>query len=171
MTDSCKNCIEQPIGPIICKAMAPTLKSGWKASTEYSELSVDNSPSLLENRSAQENRAVSHFINAMLPPNFTLCIGVIPSHTMAKEFFDAIKARCCPGNHFQKLKVMRDLVNMLVDNGSGQPRTKSVVILSIRKTFAMFKKLGVEADKLEGLLAQAACHAPLPSIRWLSINS
>ncbi|MBW0482318.1 hypothetical protein O181_022033 [Austropuccinia psidii MF-1] len=62
-----------------------------------SELSVNDSPSLLKNHSPQENRAISHFIDATLPPDFALCIGVILSYTTAKEFFDT-KTRCCPGN-------------------------------------------------------------------------
>ncbi|MBW0517472.1 hypothetical protein O181_057187 [Austropuccinia psidii MF-1] len=135
-----------------------------------SELSVDDSPSLLENCSPQENRAISHFIDATLPPDFALCIGVVPSRTTAKEFFDAIKARCCPGNCFQKLKVVRNLLGMLIENGSGQLKPNSTVILTLRKSFALFKKLGVEEDELKGLLAQAACHAP-PTLDQLVTSS
>ncbi|MBW0488630.1 hypothetical protein O181_028345 [Austropuccinia psidii MF-1] len=124
------------------------------------ELSVDNLPSSLENRSPQENRAISHFIDATLPPNFALCIGVVLACTTAKEFFDVIKARCCPGNCFQKLKVARDMLNLLVENGSGQPKPNSTIVLLLCKSFAIFKKLGIDADELEGLLAQAVCHAP-----------
>ncbi|MBW0585988.1 hypothetical protein O181_125703, partial [Austropuccinia psidii MF-1] len=36
----------------------------------------------------------------------------------------------------------------------------ATLILTLCQTFAIFKKLGVEADELEGLLAQAAFHAP-----------
>ncbi|MBW0484399.1 hypothetical protein O181_024114 [Austropuccinia psidii MF-1] len=125
-----------------------------------SELSVDNTPSLLENRSPQENRAILHFIDVTIPPDFSLCIGVIPACTSSKDFFDAIKARCCPRNCFQKLKVVRDLLGVLIENGAGQPQSNTTIILTLRRAFAMFKKLGVDADKLEGLLAQAACHAP-----------
>ncbi|MBW0498966.1 hypothetical protein O181_038681 [Austropuccinia psidii MF-1] len=73
-----------------------------------SEMSVDDSPSL------QENRAISHFIDTSIPPNFALCIGIVPSRTLAKTIFDAIKARCCPGSCFHKLKVVQDLLQMLV---------------------------------------------------------
>ncbi|MBW0476559.1 hypothetical protein O181_016274 [Austropuccinia psidii MF-1] len=125
-----------------------------------SELLVDDTPSLLVNRSPQENRAILHFIDATIPPNFALCIGVIPARTSSKDFFDAIKARCCPGNRFQKLKVVRDLLGVLIENGAGQPQSNTTIILTLRTAFAMFKKLGVDADDLEGLLAQAACHAP-----------
>ncbi|MBW0512084.1 hypothetical protein O181_051799 [Austropuccinia psidii MF-1] len=52
------------------------------------------------------------------------------------------------------------MLSMLVKNGSGAPRPNNVLVLLLRHMFAMFKKLGVEADELEGLLAQAACHAP-----------
>ncbi|MBW0475827.1 hypothetical protein O181_015542 [Austropuccinia psidii MF-1] len=38
--------------------------------TLYSEVLVDNNLLLLESRSPQENRAISHFINAAIPPNF-----------------------------------------------------------------------------------------------------
>ncbi|MBW0464764.1 hypothetical protein O181_004479 [Austropuccinia psidii MF-1] len=40
------------------------------------------------------------------------------------------------------------------------PRPNNMLALLIRCTFAMFKKLGIEANELEGLLAQAAFHAP-----------
>ncbi|MBW0496778.1 hypothetical protein O181_036493 [Austropuccinia psidii MF-1] len=33
-------------------------------------------------------------------------------------------------------------------------------LATLCQTFTIFKKLGVEADELEGLLAQAVCHAP-----------
>ncbi|MBW0464641.1 hypothetical protein O181_004356 [Austropuccinia psidii MF-1] len=46
---------------------------------------------------------------------------------------------------------------------------KCTVILSLRKSFAIFKKLGVDGDELEGLLAQAACH-PLASLDRVSFN-
>ncbi|MBW0460302.1 hypothetical protein O181_000017 [Austropuccinia psidii MF-1] len=128
-----------------------------------SEHSVNDSPSLLENSSPQENRVVSHFINVTLPSDFSLFIVIISSHMTAKEFFDTIREICFPGNHFQKLKVVCDLVDILIKNGLGQQKTNSTVI---RKTFAMFKKLAVEADKLEGLLAQTACHTPLLLIKW-----
>ncbi|MBW0473636.1 hypothetical protein O181_013351 [Austropuccinia psidii MF-1] len=95
----------------------------------------------------------------MLPPDFALCIGIVPAHTTAKEFFNAIKARCCPGNQFQKLKVICNLLDVLVENGAVQPKPNSTIILTLCRTFAIFKKLGIKADELEGLLAQAACHA------------
>ncbi|MBW0495643.1 hypothetical protein O181_035358 [Austropuccinia psidii MF-1] len=125
-----------------------------------SEHLADDRPSLLDNCSPQENRAISHFIDTMLPPDFALCIGIVPACAMEKEFFGTIKARCCPGNHFQKLQVVRDLLDLLVENSAGQHKPNSTVILSLRKTFAIFKKLGVDGDKLEGLLAQAVCHPP-----------
>ncbi|MBW0461136.1 hypothetical protein O181_000851 [Austropuccinia psidii MF-1] len=78
-----------------------------------SEFSVNDSLSLLENRPLQENRAISHFINTTLPPHFALCIGVVPSCTTPKEFFDTIKTRCFLGNHSQKLKVVRNLLGIL----------------------------------------------------------
>ncbi|MBW0467033.1 hypothetical protein O181_006748 [Austropuccinia psidii MF-1] len=63
-----------------------------------SEALVDDSPSLLDGQSPQENQAISHFIDASIPHDFALCIGVIPSQVTARDFFDAIKARCCPGS-------------------------------------------------------------------------
>ncbi|MBW0464103.1 hypothetical protein O181_003818 [Austropuccinia psidii MF-1] len=96
-----------------------------------SEMSVDDSPSLLDNRSPQENQAISHFIDASIPPAFTLCIGVVPSHTLAKIFFKAIKARCCPGSRFQKLKVVQDLLQLLVKNASGDPKPNTSIVLSL----------------------------------------
>ncbi|MBW0501191.1 hypothetical protein O181_040906 [Austropuccinia psidii MF-1] len=52
------------------------------------------------------------------------------------------------------------MLGMLVKNVSGAPQPNKVLVLSLRRTFAMFKKLGIEADEFEGLLAHAACHAP-----------
>ncbi|MBW0473018.1 hypothetical protein O181_012733 [Austropuccinia psidii MF-1] len=104
--------------------------------------------------------AISHFIDATIPPNFALCIGVILARTSSKDFFNSIKVRCCPGNRFKKLKVVRDLGSVLIENGAGQPQSNTTIILTLRRAFAMFRKLGVDANELEGLLAQAACHAP-----------
>ncbi|MBW0557114.1 hypothetical protein O181_096829, partial [Austropuccinia psidii MF-1] len=83
-----------------------------------------------------------------------------PARKTAKDFFDAIKARCCPGNCFQKLKVVCDLLGVLIENGAGHPQPNTTLILTLCRTFAMFKKLGVDTNELEGLLAQAVCHAP-----------
>ncbi|MBW0488838.1 hypothetical protein O181_028553 [Austropuccinia psidii MF-1] len=66
-----------------------------------SKLSVDDSPSLLNGRSPQENRDIPHFVDMSIPHDFALCVGVIPSQTTAKDFFEAIKVQC-----FQKLKVV-----------------------------------------------------------------
>ncbi|MBW0582746.1 hypothetical protein O181_122461 [Austropuccinia psidii MF-1] len=134
-----------------------------------SKLLAYNCSSLLENQSPQENRAILHFIDAKIPPDYALFIGVVPAHTTAQEFFDAIKARCCPGNCFQKLKVVCDLLDVLVENGAGQPKLNTTLILTLFRTFAIFQKLGVEADKLEGLLAQAVCHAP-PNLGQVAFN-
>ncbi|MBW0532580.1 hypothetical protein O181_072295 [Austropuccinia psidii MF-1] len=49
---------------------------------------------------------------------------------------------------------------MLVKNGSGTPQPNNVLVLLLCCTFVLLKKLGLEADELEGLLAQASCHAP-----------
>ncbi|MBW0552967.1 hypothetical protein O181_092682 [Austropuccinia psidii MF-1] len=83
---------------------------------------------------------------------------VIPSRSTAKEFFHAIKAQCCPGSRFHKLKVVRELLCILV--ASDANTTNTSIVLSLCCTFAMFKKLGIEADELKGLLAQATCWAP-----------
>ncbi|MBW0538687.1 hypothetical protein O181_078402, partial [Austropuccinia psidii MF-1] len=137
----------------------------WVASLNHvlcvafnSKASIEDSPSLLDGRSPQENRAISHFIAASIPHDFALCMGVIPSRSMAKEFFDAIKARCCPGSRFHKLKVVRELLRILVASASNTTNTS--IVLSLCRTFAMFKKLGIKADELKGLLAQATCRAP-----------
>ncbi|MBW0522754.1 hypothetical protein O181_062469 [Austropuccinia psidii MF-1] len=125
-----------------------------------SKASVEDSPSLLDGQLPQENRAISHFIDMSIPHDFTLCIGIIPLHAREKQFFHAIKARCCMGSRFQKLKVIQDLLQMLVDNRSNTPKSNKSIILPLRRTFAMFKKLGIEANKHKGLLAQATCHTP-----------
>ncbi|MBW0549177.1 hypothetical protein O181_088892 [Austropuccinia psidii MF-1] len=124
------------------------------------EMSVDASPSLLNNCLPQENHAISHFIGASIPHYFALCIGIVPSSMTARDFFKAIKSRCCPGSHFQKMKVVQDLLEMLVENSSGNPKSNTSIVLSLQCTFAMFKKLNIEANKLQGLLAQVSCHAP-----------
>ncbi|MBW0515272.1 hypothetical protein O181_054987 [Austropuccinia psidii MF-1] len=84
----------------------------------------------------------------------------MPSHATAKEFFDTVKARCCPVNRFQKLKVVCDLLGTLIENGSATPKPNNTIVLTLRRSFSHFKKLGIKDKKLEGLLAQAACHAP-----------
>ncbi|MBW0494788.1 hypothetical protein O181_034503 [Austropuccinia psidii MF-1] len=147
MTNSCRSQWVAGLNNVLCIAF-------------NSKLSVDDNPLLLENRSPQENRAISHFIDVTIPPDFALCIGVILARTSSKDFFDAIKARCCPGNHFQKLKVVRDLLGVLIEKGAGHPQSNTTIILTLRRAFSMFKKLGVDADELEGLLAQPVCHAP-----------
>ncbi|MBW0543290.1 hypothetical protein O181_083005 [Austropuccinia psidii MF-1] len=133
-----------------------------------SELLVNNNPLLLENQSPQENRAILHFINAAIPPKFALCIGIIPACTSSKDFFCAIKARCCPGNCFQKLKVVHNLLGVSIENGAGHPQSNTMLILTLHRAFAMFKKLGFDADELEGLLAQAVCHAP-PNVSQVAL--
>ncbi|MBW0525281.1 hypothetical protein O181_064996 [Austropuccinia psidii MF-1] len=125
-----------------------------------SKQSVNDCPSFLEDRSLQENRAISHFINAMLPPDFSLCIGVVLARMTAKGFFDTVRARCCPGHQFQKLKVVCNLLDILLENVPSQPKPNSTVILTLFRLFSLFKKLGFNGDELKGLLAQAACHAP-----------
>ncbi|MBW0464014.1 hypothetical protein O181_003729 [Austropuccinia psidii MF-1] len=52
------------------------------------------------------------------------------------------------------------MLDLLVENGAGQPKPNSAIILLLHKLFSIFKKLGIESDELVGLLAQAACHAP-----------
>ncbi|MBW0499661.1 hypothetical protein O181_039376 [Austropuccinia psidii MF-1] len=125
------------------------------------EMLIDHSPSSIKNLLPEENREICHFIDVSIPHKFSLCIGVTALPSTAKDFFEAIKARCCPGNHFEKLRILRDMLSMLVENGSGAPQPNNVLVLSLRHTFAIFTKLGIKADELEGLLAQAACHAPV----------
>ncbi|MBW0547748.1 hypothetical protein O181_087463 [Austropuccinia psidii MF-1] len=96
-----------------------------------SEMSVDDSPSLLDNHSPQENREISHFINMSIPPDFALCIGIVSSCTFSKKIFEAIKAQCCPGSCFEKLKVVWDLLQMLVENASGNPKSNTSIVISI----------------------------------------
>ncbi|MBW0529720.1 hypothetical protein O181_069435 [Austropuccinia psidii MF-1] len=52
---------------------------------------------------------------------------------------------------------------MLVENVSSNLKSNTSIVLSIQHTFAMFKKLNIEADELEGLIVQVSCHAP-PSL-------
>ncbi|MBW0522009.1 hypothetical protein O181_061724 [Austropuccinia psidii MF-1] len=125
-----------------------------------SETSIDDSPSPLNDLLPEENRAIFHFINASIPHEFALWIRINPSQTTARAFFDAIKTRCFPGNCLKKLHVVCEMLTMLVENGSGSPWPNNVLVLSLCRTFAILKKLGVEADELKGLLAQAACHTP-----------
>ncbi|MBW0475030.1 hypothetical protein O181_014745 [Austropuccinia psidii MF-1] len=55
---------------------------------------------------------------------------------------------------------MRDLLNTLIENSYSTPKPNNTIVLVLQYGFALFKKLGVEAEELEGLLAQAAFHAP-----------
>ncbi|MBW0510184.1 hypothetical protein O181_049899 [Austropuccinia psidii MF-1] len=81
------------------------MQEPYQAADCFNQVSVKDCPSLLDNLTPQENRAIPHFIDATLPADFALCISIMLSCATAKEFFDAVKARCCPGNCFQKLKV------------------------------------------------------------------
>ncbi|MBW0554738.1 hypothetical protein O181_094453 [Austropuccinia psidii MF-1] len=58
-------------------------------------------------------------------------------------------------------EVLRKLLQILTDSTSCNLKNNTGIILFLKYTFAIFKKLGIEANKLEGLLAQATCHAPL----------
>ncbi|MBW0466439.1 hypothetical protein O181_006154 [Austropuccinia psidii MF-1] len=118
-------------------------------------MSINDSPSLLDNWFLKENKAISHLIDAAIPHDSALCIRVVPSRAMPKDFFEAIKAWCCPGSCFKNIKVFGGLLQMLLENGSGNPEPNNRIVLSLHHTFAMIKKLGIEANKLEGLLAQA----------------
>ncbi|MBW0536489.1 hypothetical protein O181_076204 [Austropuccinia psidii MF-1] len=124
------------------------------------EMLVDDSPSSPNNQLPEENRAICHFIDVSIPHQFALCVGITPLCLTAKAFFVAIKACCCPRNRFEKLRIVCGMLTMLVKNGPGTPRPNNILILSLCCTFVLLKKLGVEADELEGLLAQAVCHAP-----------
>ncbi|MBW0542072.1 hypothetical protein O181_081787 [Austropuccinia psidii MF-1] len=132
----------------------------WVLSVAFNtEMLVDGSPSSLKNQLPEENRAIFHFIDVSIPHKFALCVGITPACLTAKAFFVAIKASSCPGNRFEKLRLVRGMLTMLVKNGHGTPQPNNVRILSLCCTFVLLKKLGVEADELEGLLAQAVCHA------------
>ncbi|MBW0473512.1 hypothetical protein O181_013227 [Austropuccinia psidii MF-1] len=161
MIVSCMNGIAQPI--VLANSNFPEGVASLNqvlCVTFNSEMSVNESPSLLDGRLPQENWAISHFIDASIPHNFSLCLGIIPSGTTAKDSFEAIKVQCCIGSCFQKSKVVWDLIHVLVDNSSGNPNPKGKIILYLQCIFAMFKKLGIEVEKLKGLFAQALCHAP-----------
>ncbi|MBW0556334.1 hypothetical protein O181_096049 [Austropuccinia psidii MF-1] len=124
------------------------------------EMLVNNSPSSLDNQLPEENRAICHFMDTSIHHEFALCVGITPLRSTAKAFFVAIKVCCFPGNHFEKLWLVCSMITMLVKNGSRTPRPNNMIILSLPCMLVFLKKLGVEADELEGLLAQAACHAP-----------
>ncbi|MBW0512035.1 hypothetical protein O181_051750 [Austropuccinia psidii MF-1] len=55
-------------------------------------------------------------------------------------------------------------------NNSDTPKSNTSIVLSLCRTFAMFKKLGIEAaDKLKGLLTQVMCHTP-PTLDQTAFN-
>ncbi|MBW0499751.1 hypothetical protein O181_039466 [Austropuccinia psidii MF-1] len=126
------------------------------------EMLINNPLSSSDNWLPEANRDICHFIDVSITHEFALCIGITPLPLTAKDFFDTIKAPCCPGNRFKKLQIVHKMLGMLVENGSGAPQLNNVLVLSSCCTFAMFKKLGIEADELKGLLAQAVCHTPTP---------
>ncbi|MBW0462534.1 hypothetical protein O181_002249 [Austropuccinia psidii MF-1] len=131
--------------------------------------SIEDFPSLLDRQLPQENQASSHFLDASIPHSFALCISVIPPRETEKEFFDTIKAQCCPGSCFHKLKAVCELLHMLMGNNSNAPKSNTSIFLLLHCTFAMFKKLGIKADKLKGLLAQATCRTP-PTLDQTAFN-
>ncbi|MBW0460745.1 hypothetical protein O181_000460 [Austropuccinia psidii MF-1] len=105
-------------------------------------------------------RQLGYFTLHQCSTHFALCVGIIPLHTTAEDFFKEIKAILFPGNCFQKLKVVHEMVNLLVENRSGTPKPNATLIFSLHSRFVMFKKSKFESDKIKGLLAQEACHVP-----------
>ncbi|MBW0490629.1 hypothetical protein O181_030344 [Austropuccinia psidii MF-1] len=133
------------------------------------KLSIKYCPSLLENCTPQENREISHFIVAMLPPISLCALELSQIVQWQRSSLMPSRQDSCPANHFQKLKVVCKLLDMLVKNGTGQPKPNSVIILTLRRTFAIFKKLGVKACELEVLLVHTACHTP-PNLDQVAFN-
>ncbi|MBW0473335.1 hypothetical protein O181_013050 [Austropuccinia psidii MF-1] len=75
-----------------------------------------------------------------------------PYHSTARLSSSAYK-------HFmQEPYQAADFFDCLQSDGANFPEW--VALLSTQN-FAMFKKLGIEAEELEGLLAQTLCHVPL----------
>ncbi|MBW0509161.1 hypothetical protein O181_048876 [Austropuccinia psidii MF-1] len=58
---------------------------------------------------------------------------------------------------------------MLLANHSNTPKSNTSIVLLLRRTFAMFKKLSIKADKLKGLLEQVKCCAP-PTLDQTAFN-
>ncbi|MBW0516083.1 hypothetical protein O181_055798 [Austropuccinia psidii MF-1] len=52
---------------------------------------------------------------------------------------------------------------------SDTPKSNTSIVLSLHRTFTMFKKLGIEANELKQLLAQVTCRAP-PTLDQTAFN-
>ncbi|MBW0465877.1 hypothetical protein O181_005592 [Austropuccinia psidii MF-1] len=86
--------------------------------------------------------------------NWVLCISF--NSEMSVNDSPSLLDNCTP----QGNRVVRDLLNTLIENGSGTPKPNSTIVLTLQHSFAIFNKLGIEAKELEGTLAQASCHVP-----------
>ncbi|MBW0518647.1 hypothetical protein O181_058362 [Austropuccinia psidii MF-1] len=131
------------------------------------EILVVDSPSSLDNQSPEENRAICHFINVSIPHEFALCVGITPSQLTAKAFFITIKACCSCRNRFEKLRLIRSMLTMLVKNRSGTPQPNDVIILFLTRTFVLLKKLGIKADELEVTTAILAKGDEKPTLTFV----
>ncbi|MBW0514301.1 hypothetical protein O181_054016 [Austropuccinia psidii MF-1] len=153
MTDLCRSHIGLQTGPIICNKMAQILPNGSQASTEcFASLSTQRTWSMTS------------------PPYLTIALRKkTEQYPIRSTRRFPLTLPCASALYQPKLQVVRDLLDLLVENRTGQHKPNSTIILSLRKTFGIFKKLGVDGDELEGLLAQAACHPPA-SLDWVAFN-
>ncbi|MBW0536547.1 hypothetical protein O181_076262, partial [Austropuccinia psidii MF-1] len=121
---------------------------------------VKDSNSLLSILANRDLRPVIHFLNATLPKDFIMTLGVTSSPPNPLALFCAIQARFSPGNRFQKLSLIRDWSDILVASALDENSLISERITSWRKIFSLKKRLNIQDDELEGLFLQLTCSPP-----------
>ncbi|MBW0533834.1 hypothetical protein O181_073549 [Austropuccinia psidii MF-1] len=121
---------------------------------------VEDSNSLLSILANRDLRPVIHFLNATLPKDFMMTLGVTSSPPNPLALFCAIQACFSPGNRFQKLSLICDWSDILVALALDENSLISERITSWRKIFSLKKQLNIQDDKLEGLFLQLTCSSP-----------
>ncbi|MBW0466507.1 hypothetical protein O181_006222 [Austropuccinia psidii MF-1] len=121
---------------------------------------VEDSNSLLSVLANRDLCPVIHFLNATLPKDFMMTLGVTSSPPNPLALFRAIQARFSPGNCFQKLSLICDWSDILVASALDENSLISERITSWRKIFSLKKRLNIQDDELEGLFLQLTCSPP-----------
>ncbi|MBW0469801.1 hypothetical protein O181_009516 [Austropuccinia psidii MF-1] len=123
---------------------------------------INDSKYLLSAIPSSDHCPVTHFIYATIPKDLSITLGVPDSPPNPLSLFHAIQARFSPGNHFQKLALIRDLSELLVSSAlAGNARIQDQ-ITNWRNIFSMKCCLNIQDDELEGLFLQLNCVPPPP---------
>ncbi|MBW0486949.1 hypothetical protein O181_026664 [Austropuccinia psidii MF-1] len=103
---------------------------------------VEDSNSLLSILSNRDLRPVFHFLNATLPKDFVMTLGLTSSPPSPLALFHAIQARFSPASALDENSLISDHIT------------------SWCKIFSLKKRLNIQDDQLEGLFLQLTCSPP-----------